>query len=288
MVNLIVLIECLGWRKQSAREKISENVRKIYFITKNKELHTVITYFSEEMNYLTHTDPVEGGRFHGCHRVLERLAVAINRSSRKNSCSVDLFGLVGLLKKESQVFCTPRCHVTRNWEVGISQEYTVAYLVGSKYLTSFDFRVLQTMEVIQLFLHALEIQEQSGPRFDFYVSFCRINSGRIYRRCLLDHGDSLNKPLVALLVRMCRQLYAYLYSLESTISSTQLIEDMNRVREIYFRDYHLNQELKAESEHRCILQLLGRLHGIVKGRTKEMGLKNRAYYLLGKRSVQVN
>ena len=240
------------------------------------------------MEYITHTKPMEMNRFHSCHRLLGKLGSKVKRSTKNRSCSVDLFGLVGILKQQNKVFCTPRCHVTRSWEVGLSQEYMVTYLIGSEYLTSFDFRVLQTMEIIQLFLHALEIQEQSGPRFEFFIPFCRSDGGRKFKRCSYDAGDNLNNSLIILLNRMCIQLRIYLNSTSSEVSSTQLIADLDMVREIYFRDYHLNFDLKAGSEHRIILRLLGRLHGIVKSRSKEMQLIYRHYYLLGARTGQVN
>ena len=190
----------------------------------------------------------------------------------------DKIGLVQHQKLESQVYCTPRCHITRSWEVGLYNGYLFYLLVGRNQLTSFDFHVCQTIEIIQVFFHALEIQEQSGPRIFLYGSFCQLKTGRAKNSpAFMQNSDSetlLSRSLGVLVM----DLKNYLHSATTGHSATGLLQSLENLQSDYFRTLHLASSESERMQRRLFLRRLGYLHSLVQRRCAEMNLVIRRYF----------
>ena len=65
----------------------------------------------------------------------------------------------------SRIYCTPRCHTTGGWEVGICNEYAVGYSPGCAGPTSFDLNVLQIFDQLIIFVRASYIRCFCGSIF---------------------------------------------------------------------------------------------------------------------------
>ena len=199
----------------------------------------------------------------------------------------DKISLARLLKIRDRIYCTPRCHKTQSWEVGLVQDYSVRYLIGSSRITSFDFHVMQSMEIIQLFMHALEIQEQSGPQLTLYGALCNIGVCSIRKRRMQRELRSITDPILELLVRLKYKLKEYLSAKQTSLSATDLIHDMEKLRSLYFDGLHLCLLSRHGLNQKRFLNQLGRLHGMVRSRTKQLGLRLRRYYRAGSYHDQV-
>ena len=198
----------------------------------------------------------------------------------------DKIGLVMLIKKRTEIYCTPRCHFTMSWEVGLCQDYLVKYLIGSNKLTTYDYHVLQSFEVVQTFLHAIEIQEQSGPHFHLYGSFCRYRKTWLKRtitrmQMRINVADAVVKALFEVLV----DLMKYLYSDVSRVSATALVTRFEFSKQQYFDGHHIGQPEAARGTG--YTRVLGMIHGAVLGRLRQMKLVLRRYYRQGPRQELV-
>ena len=202
------------------------------------------------------------------------------------SSSLDGFGLVRSLKKGEVIYCTPRCHFTRSWEVGLCRDHMIYYLTGSHKLTSRDFHVLQTFEVISSFLHAVEIQVQSGPRFKLYGSFCHFRPKWLKKQIVKLQIKTIN-PCVASLMQLLLDLLAYLYAETCTIDVSLLVDRFDTIQDEYFMDLHLDPHHAASSQRRSFTRLLGHLHGVVLRRIGDMDLVLRRYCRFGSCEIQV-
>ena len=199
----------------------------------------------------------------------------------------DKISLARLLKMKIRVYCTPRCHETRSWEVGLVHDYFVRFLVGSTRITSFDYHILQSMEIIQVFFHALEIQEQSGPQLTLYGALCDISEKPAAPGKLQKELKSVDNHLLEKLVRLKFKLKEYLCSLETKISATDLIQDLEQIRDMYFDGLHLCLLSRHGLNQKNFLRQLGRLHGLVRRRILKSKLVLRRYYRNGEYFEQV-
>ena len=199
----------------------------------------------------------------------------------------DKISLARLLKIKNRIYCTPRCHKTQSWEVGLVHDYLVRFLVGNVRITSFDFHVMQSMEVIQVFLHALEIQEQSGPQFTLYGALCEIGKSSIKQLRKQREIRAIDDPILEVLVRLKYKIKEYIGAKTTELSATDLLLDMEKLRKMYFDGLHLCLLSRHSLGQKNFLQQLGRLHGLVLGRFSKLGLKLRRYYRSGKYFEQV-
>ena len=199
----------------------------------------------------------------------------------------DKISLARLLKIKDRVYCTPRCHKTQSWEVGLVQDYLVRFLVGNVKITSFDYHVMQSMEVIQIFLHALEIQEQSGPQLTLYGALCAIGKKPFSPLRKQREIRAINDPVLEVLVRLKYKIKEYIGAKTTELSATDLLLDMEKLRRMYFDGLHLCLLSRHGLEQKSFLRQLGRLHGMILGRSAQLGLKIRRYYRAGKYFEQV-
>ena len=65
---------------------------------------------------------------------------------------MDRVNVISLGTISTHVFCTPRCYMTKSWEVGVCNTYQLRYLCGGASPTSFDIHVIMVFEIIQVFL----------------------------------------------------------------------------------------------------------------------------------------
>ena len=202
-------------------------------------------------------------------------------SAHPYHCAVDALekrNLLSLVRLDELVFCTPRCSETKSWEVGLCHNYLACYSVGSLRLTSCDFHVIQIFELIQAFLHVMEIYEQPCLHFQLYG----LRRGRVSRRrrCFDRYsveGHSLNTDLFQLVV----DYYNYMDLPASPLSCTQLLQRLTDIRSVYLTEYHLNGLRWYKSKRLYCTRLLGMLYGAVLRDSKRFGLVSRQYLRFG-------
>ena len=185
------------------------------------------------------------------------------------SGSVDRMNLVSMSTISRYVFCTPRCYLSKSWEVGICNSYSVQFLVGGSNLTSYDLHVVMVLEQMQVFLQYLEIQEQTVGHF--YLPDVLSKSYR--RKLKLPDVRRYSVRLDCFL----KDMVSYLYGGEN-ISPTGLLATLNLMRHEYFNGVHTSTVNGPRSCRRLYHKVIGTLYGIVKYRLQSFGLHTRQYY----------
>lgn len=230
----------------------------------------------------------EDGRLYGCLRNLEGINLE-KRGCKRGSDGrlrlesvqpyqadtivpvmgeLDRVNVTFLRTISGYVFCTPRCYTTRSWEIGVCNSYQLKYLCGGKSPTSFDFHLLMIMEIIQVYLHQMEIKQQSVGYF--FVPD--------------DLRKAIRLPRVHTPVpESSKKLWSLLSSMSQTnfdvgMSVTAQIAQLNLIRREYFNDLHLDTDLSKKSPHRVFLKLLGYLYGKVLGHLRSCDIIIRQYF----------
>ena len=222
------------------------------------------------------------GVFRSCLlSMLDSCFVGDSCSAHPYHCAVESLekkNLLSFIRLQVHIFCTPRCSETKSWEVGLYQNYLACYRIGNLRLTSCDFHVIQIFDLVQAFLHAMEILEQSNFTFQLYGLRRRASSrARHCSRQLLVEEHLLNSQLYQLLV----QYYTYMDSPDSTLSCTQLLERLCNARRDYLSGYHLDGLRLMDSKQFHCTRLIGLLYGSVLRDSKRMGLVSRQYLRFG-------
>ena len=258
------------------------------FLTKSEFIFTELLHSDLKMRLFSDRFVLAGESFRLCGTSLlgVRTVASIDVLEDVRG-SEDKIGVVMVVKKRTEVYCTPRCHFTMSWEVGLCHDYLVTYLVGSTRMTSFDYHILQSFEVIHVFLHAVEIQEQSGPYFELYGSFCRFRVSWLKKKISqLVKKIKLDDILVRHMFHLMVAFLSYLYSDVSTTSATTLISQLADLRQQYLDNHHLDQlEGTVRSE---FTRVLGLFHGFVVGRMRQMNLVLRRYFRSGPKKELVS
>lgn len=182
----------------------------------------------------------------------------------------DRVNIISLGTISRHVFCTPRCYVTKSWEVGVCNTYQVKYLCGGESPSSFDMHILMIMECLQIYLQYHEIRDQTVGYFylpdDLFVGNWAIKyKGEIPHSC---------QSLWSLLLSM--QLYSR--QDDNGMSITAMLAHLNILRHSYFGDLHLDGELRKGTSHRVFLKLLGSIYGKIVGKLRSQNVILRQYY----------
>ena len=184
----------------------------------------------------------------------------------------DRMNIIRLGTISIHVFCTPRCYLTKSWEVGICSTYQISYLCGGSSPTSFDIHVLMALECVQVFLQQMEIREQSVGYFylpdnlDFQVPLpVFVSESNVPDSC---------KGILQLICALRKKMMGE----GDGMSITAMLAHLNLVRRSYFNDLHLDANLAVGTAHKIYLKLLGYLHGKLIYRLQKMGLILRQYY----------
>jgi len=180
---------------------------------------------------------------------------------------VDKVNLMKLSTISCYVFCTPRCYISKSWEVGICNTYQVRLLVGGENLSSRDFQMLMLFERIQIFLQYLEIQEQTTGYFYLPDKI----SSSFYRK--LPCYESY--PQCRALIRFTKQINNYLYGGEE-LSVTGMLASLNLIRREYFNELH-SQSPYAHSLKQ-FRRVFGQLYGRIHYRCTVIGMEMRQYF----------
>ena len=213
--------------------------------------------------------------------MLETVVADESCSAHPYHCAVESLekrNLLSLVQLQDFVFCTPRCSETRSWEVGLYHNYLACYRIGGLRLTSCDFHVMQIFDLVQAFLHAMEILEQSNFSFQLY-GLRRGFSSRL-RRCsprllVAEH------PLNSQLYQLVSQYYTYMDLPDSPLSCTHLLDQLCIIRKSYLSGQHLDGLRDFGSKRIYCTRLLGLLYGSVLRDSKKLGLVSRQYLRFG-------
>ena len=181
--------------------------------------------------------------------------------------SEDQVNLMAFSTISCYVFCTPRCFISKSWEVGICNTYQVRLLVGSSNLSSRDFQMLLLFERIQVILQYLEIQEQTTGYFylpeKFHVTYSR----------KLKHYVPHSKCHA--LIHFYGQMHNYLYG-GASISVTGMLASLNLIRRGYFNDLHYQAPQTPPLKQ--FRHIFGQLYGRIQYRCVAVGLDIRQYF----------
>ena len=165
------------------------------------------------------------------------------------------------------VFCTPRCYISKSWEVGICNTYQVRLLVGSDNLSSRDFQMLMLFERIQVILQYLEIKEQTTGYF--YLPD-KLAVGYPRKRSLFTPY-----PQCRSLIQFYEQIHNHLYG-GTDIPITGMLASLNLIRRKYFSELHYQlPHLRPLKQFR---RIFGQLYGRIQYRCVVIGLDIRQYF----------
>ena len=185
---------------------------------------------------------------------------------------MDRINIISLGTISTHVFCTPRCYMTKSWEVGVCNTYQLRYLCGGASPTSFDIHVIMVMEVIQVFLQQIEIRDQS-------VGYFYLPDDLSFHLALPSNNCQQNMPA------SCKGLWKLILSMskrmkgiDDGMSVTAMLAHLNLTRRSYFNDLHLDTNFSKGSAHKVFLKLLGYLHGKIIYQLQQKRLKLRQYY----------
>ena len=181
--------------------------------------------------------------------------------------SEDKVNLAALSVISRYVFCTPRCYISKSWEVGVCNTYQVRLLVGGENLSSRDFHVLMLLERIHVFLQYLEIQEQTTGYF-YLPDRLNVNYQRPRARFVLY-------PPCRSIISLSDRIHDYLYGGHMT-SVTGMITDLCLLRYAYFNELHISPA--SNPSLRQFHRVLGSIYGKIHHRFIINGLKLRQYF----------
>ena len=170
----------------------------------------------------------------------------------------------------SYVFCTPRCYMTKSWEVGICNTYQLKYLCGGAAPTSFDIHILMVMEGIQVFLQQMEIREQTVGYFYIPDDLCGWIGLPKWCKMIPDSCRGL--------WRLIDSMQKHMMGDDTGMSITAMLAHLNITRRSYFNDLHMDVRLGTRSPHKIFLKLLGYLYGKLVGRILQKRLILRQYF----------
>ena len=184
--------------------------------------------------------------------------------------SEDRMNVIYLGTISNHIFCTPRCYVTKSWEVGVCNTYQVKYLCGGTSPTSFDIHILMVMEGLQVFLQQMEIREQSVGYFYLPENLCGwIGVPRGY-----DDLPAACSDIWELILSIHKRLI----NDDTGMSVTAMLAHLNLTRRSYFNGLHLETQQGAKAPRKIFLKLLGYLYGRLIYRIKKNQLVLRQYY----------
>ena len=185
---------------------------------------------------------------------------------------MDRVNVISLGTISTHVFCTPRCYMTKSWEVGVCNTYQLRYLCGGASPTSFDIHVIMVFEIVQVFLQQIEIRDQSVGYFYLpdELNFCLVLPSIVPQQCMPTSCGGLWKLIVSMSKRMAGN--------DDGMSVTAMLAHLNLTRHAYFNDLHLDANFSNGSDHKLFLKLLGYLHGKIIHQLQRKKLKLRQYF----------
>ena len=184
-------------------------------------------------------------------------------------------GIVQLQLKQYEIFCTPRCHETGGWEVGIHEGYYVKYLCGSKSPTTLDINILQIFGQVLTFVQAVMVEQRSGSVFCVRVGL-GVNKRRVDRSFLSRSVSEVAMSNIGECDIQVRKLLAgrLLYP-----EIKRLFYAITQIRDCYYDDLHLNPILRRDSANNHFYRALGKLYGRICSYRKKHELIVRQYLM---------
>ena len=182
----------------------------------------------------------------------------------------DRVNVISLQTISRYVFCTPRCFITKSWEVGVCNTYQARYLCGGASPTSFDMHIIMVLECLQVYLQYNEIRDQTVGYFYLPDELLEINWVPEFKTDV----PALCQPLWQLI----QSMQSYSHRDGHGMSITGMLAHLNLLRRTYFDDLHLDNNLKKKSAHRTFLKLLGFIYGRLISVLQRKNIILRQYY----------
>ena len=221
------------------------------------------------------------GQFHQCfswpvltgtlsRHSRSRLLRRIRRNQRRQ------YGFRQFYSQQEKIFCTPRCYVTKNWEVGYYQSYRFDAPRDRLVVTS-DFHLLQVIDQLNVYLHAMDIRTTRGSRF----LLTEMNSpGQRYRLPKwLNRIFREYHPQSHFIVSLVMEFLSLVYQTPTAEKLSSVLSQLEMARDRYFIVFEASEtNFPMDSTLRKYYQkMFGYLYGVVLGQIRGHGLAIRQY-----------